>query len=176
MFFCSAGFGFICFVCILSWKERRVWEFLPLFDVLTGCLSEKEAQQIIMSAGLTSNNRNYVMLCLHKNKLIVLSTTWTLTLISHSSISIPFFSLSIAWAWLACHDGEHMLCMIHILYISDMTWSQEMTAPRAAEMLTVHSCGVKMNHMCAIGRTLPVFSERDIQQFCHEHFYGMCLL
>lgn len=92
------------------------------------------------------------------------------------SLSLVIFSVLVCVSdiqRLADQDREHMLCVIHIPYISNTTLSQEICAPRAKEMLTVHTCGVKMNHMCAIGRNLPVFSERAIQQCCHEHFYGL---
>ncbi len=172
------GRFWLCLFCLyIIMKGKmclRVLVSVWCFDWMS--LSAKEAQQIscLLDKHQTTES---VWRCVYTdNQWVVLSTIWTLTLINHSAISINFFSLSIVQTWLAGHDQLHMLCMIHILYISDMTLNQEIAAPRATEMLTVHTCGVKMNHMCAVGRNLPVFSERDIQQFCHEHFYGLRLL
>lgn len=153
-------------ICISAWQvlalfvlsvhyHERKYMFEGFFSVWCFdwmSLSAKEAQQIscLLDKHQTTES---VWCCVYTdNQWVVLSATWTLTLINHSSIRINFFSLSIVQTWLAGHDQEHMLCMIHILYISDMTLSQEIAAPTATEMLTVHTCGVKMNHMCAIGR------------------------
>lgn len=162
----------------------HVWGYRSLFDVLTGSLflQRKHCKHHVCWINIKQTERKNVCDVVYSqttdewNGVRMENSCYILDLNPDSDQNFVHLYKLLSWERLSGGDREHVLCMIHIPYISDVTWSQEISAPRATEMLTVHTCGVKMNHMCAIGRNLPVFSEQDIQQFCHEHFYGLCLL